>query len=90
MGSYPNNTSNFTLPKKSISLPSIKNKIKFQKLEIGINSIKYPKSSLKGRNILKKEDYTINKFRQEAEQNLINTKNEKKQNAKDYGRTKAT
>ena len=61
---------------QSLSVSSIKNKIKVKKLEDDINSIKYPKSSLKGMNKLNKDDYTIKNFRQEAEQNLINIKNE--------------
>ena len=76
VGLYPNNTFNFILPKKSISLSSTKNNIKFKKLDIDINSFNYPKSSLRNINKLNKEDYTIEKFKQEAEQNLINIKND--------------
>ena len=76
VGIYPNTTFNFILPSKSISLSSTKNNIKFKKLEIDISSIKYPKSSLRSMNKLNKEDYTIEKFKQEAEQNLINIRNE--------------
>ena len=76
VGLYPNNTFIFILPKKSISLSSTKNNIKFKKLDIDINSINYPKSSLRNINKLNIEDYTIEKFKQEAEQNLINIKNE--------------
>ena len=76
VGIYPNTTFNFILPSKSISLSSTKNNIKFKKLEIDISSIKYPKSSLRSMDKLNKEDYTIEKFKQEAEQNLINIRNE--------------
>ena len=76
VGIYPNNTFNFILPKKSISLSSIKNNIKFKKLNIDIKNIKYPKTSLRNINKLNKKDYTIEKFKQEAEQNIIINKNE--------------
>ena len=76
VGIYPNNTFNFILPNKSISLLSTKNNIKFKKLNIDINSINYPEVSLKNINKLNKEDYTIEKFKQEAEQKLINIRNE--------------
>ena len=76
VGIYPNNTFNFILPKKSISLSSSKDIIKNKKLDIDIKTFNYPKASL--RNIIKlnKEDYTKEKFKQEAEQKLINIKNE--------------
>ena len=75
---YPNICLNFKLPNKSISLslPSIKNKIEFKKLEFDINSFNHPKSSLRKRNRFNREEFTIEKFRQEGEQNLINIKNE--------------
>ena len=76
VGIYPNNTFNFILPKKSISLSSTKNIIKFRKLDIDIKNINYPEVSLRNINILNKEDYTIEKFKQEAEQKLMNIKNE--------------
>ena len=76
VGLYPNNTLNFILPNKSISLSSNKNNIKFKKLDININSINYPKLSSRSINKLNKEDYTIEKFKQEAEQNLINIRKE--------------
>ena len=76
VGLYPNNTLNFILPNKSICLSSNKNNIKFKKLDININSINYPKLSLRNINKLNKEDYTIEKFKQEAEQKLINIRNE--------------
>ena len=76
IGIYPNDTFNFILPKKSISLSSTKNNNKFKKLDIDINSIKYPKTSSRNISKLKKEDYTIEKFKQEAEQKTINIKNE--------------
>ena len=76
VGIYPNNTFNFIIPDKPISLSSTKNNIKFKKLDIDINSIKYTKSSLSNINKVNKEDYTIEKFKQEAEQKLINIKNE--------------
>ena len=76
VGIYPNNTFNFILPKKSISLSSTKNNIKFKKLDIDIKNINYPEVSLRNINKLNKEDYTIEKFKQEAEQKLKNTKNE--------------
>ena len=76
VGIYPNNTFNFILPKKSISLSSTKNIIKFEKLDIDIKNINYPELTLRNKNKLNKEDYTIEKFKQEAEQKLINTKNE--------------
>ena len=75
VGIYSNNTFNFILPKKSISLSSTKNNIKFKKLNIDIKNINYPQISLRNINKLKKEDYTIEKFKQESEQNLINIKN---------------
>ena len=73
---YPNNTFNFILPKKSISLSSTKNNIKFKKLDIDIKDISYPEVSLRNINKLNKEDYTIEKFKQKAEQKIINIKNE--------------
>ena len=76
VGIYPNTTFNFILPNKSISLFSTKNKIKFKKLDIDIKTFNYPKASLRNINKLNKEDYTIEKFKQEAEQKLINIKNE--------------
>ena len=76
VGIYPNNTFNFILPNKAISLSSNKNNIKFKKLEIDINFINYPKASLRNIKKLNKEHYTIEKFKQEAEQKLINIKNE--------------
>ena len=76
IGIYPNITFNFILPKKSISLSSTKNNTKFKKLDIDIKTFNYPKTSLRNKNKLNKEDYTIDKFKQEAEQNLINIKNE--------------
>ena len=76
VGTYPNNTFNFILPKKSISLTSTKNNIKFKKLDIDIKTFNYPKVSLRNINKINKEDYTIEKFKQEAEQKLINIKNE--------------
>ena len=76
VGIYPNNTFNFILPKKSISLSSSKNNIKFKKLDIDIKNINYPEVSLRNINKLNKEDYTIEKFKQAAEQQLINIKNE--------------
>ena len=76
VGIYPNNTFNFILPNKSISLSSTKNNIKFKKLDIDIKNINYPKASLRKINKLNKEDYTIEKFKQEAERKLINIKNE--------------
>ena len=60
------------------SLSFLKNNIKLNELEIDINCIKYPKSSLKCMKKIKKEYYTEEKFTQEAEQNLINIKNEEK------------
>ena len=85
VGMYPNNTFNFILPKKSISLSSTKNNIKFKKLDIDIKNNNYPELSLRNKNKLNKEDYTIEKFKQEAEQKLINIKNEefKKQQIRD-------
>ena len=76
VGIYPNNTFNFILPNKSISLSSTKNNIKFKKLDIDIKNINYPKASLRKINKLNKEDYTIEKFKQEAERKLKNIKNE--------------
>ena len=76
VGIYPNNTFNFILPKKSISLSSTKNNIKFKKLDIDIKNINYPKTSLRKINKINKEDYTIEKFKQEAEQKLIKIKDE--------------
>ena len=49
---------------------------KFRRLEIGINSIKYPKSSLRSMNKLNEEDYTIENFRQGTEQNFFSIMNE--------------
>ena len=76
VGIYPNTTFKFILPKKSISLSSTKNNIKFKKFDIDIKTFNYPKVSL--RNIIKlnEEDYTIETFKQEAEQRLTNIKNE--------------
>ena len=76
VGIYPNNTFNFILPNKSISLSSNKNNIKFKKLDIDIKNINYPKVSLRNINKLNKEDFTIEKFKQESEQKLLNIKNE--------------
>ena len=76
VGIYPNNTFNFILPNKSISLSSNKNNIKFKKLDIDIKNINYPKVSLRNINKLNKEDYTMEKFKQESEQKLLNIKNE--------------
>ena len=76
VGMYPNKTSNFILPKKSISLSSTKNNTKFKKLDIDNKTFNYPKASLRKINELNKEDYTIEKFKEEAERNLINIKNE--------------
>ena len=76
VGIYPINTFNFILPEKSISLSSTKNNIKFKKLDIDIKTINYPKVSLRNINKLNREDYTIEKFKQEAEQKLIHIKNE--------------
>ena len=45
IGIYPNNTFIFILPKKSISLSSTKNNIKFNKLDIDIKNFIYPKTS---------------------------------------------
>ena len=59
-----------------ISLSFTKNNIKFKKLDIDIKTFNYPKVSLRNINNLIKEDYTIENFKQEAEQNLINIKNE--------------
>ena len=75
-GMYPNNTFNFLLPKKSISLSSTKINIKFKKLDIDIKTFNYPKVPLRNINKLNKEDCTIEKFKQEAEQKLINIENE--------------
>ena len=76
VGIYPNNTFIFTLPNKSISLPSTESNIKLEKLDIDINSMKYPKPSLRSMNKIYKEDYTEGKIKEENEQNLINIKNE--------------
>ena len=76
VGIYPNKTFNFIIPNKSISLSSNKNKIKFKKLDIDIKTFNYPKTSLRNINKINKEDYTIEKFKQEAEQKLIIIKNE--------------
>ena len=76
VGFYPNNTFNFILPNTSTFPSSMKNNIKFRKLETDIISIKYPKSSLRIMKKLKKENFKIQKFRKEAEKNLINIKNE--------------
>ena len=54
VGIYPNKTFNFILPKKSISLSSTKNNIKFKKLVIDIKTLNYPKLSLRNINKLKK------------------------------------
>ena len=64
VGIYPNNTFNFIIPNKPISLSFTKNNIKFKKIDIDINSIKNPKSSLRNINKVNKEDYTIEKFKQ--------------------------
>ena len=63
VGIYPNNTFNFILPKKSISLSSTENNIKFKKLDIDIKNISYPEVSLRNINKINKEDYTIEKFK---------------------------
>ena len=76
VGIYPDNTFSFILPNKSISLSSTKNNIKFKKLDIDTKIFNYPKVSLRNINKLNKEDYTVEKFKQEAEQKLINIKNE--------------
>ena len=76
VGKYPINTFIFTLPNKSISLPSTESNIKFEKLDIDINSMKDPKPSLRSVNKIYKEDYTVEKIKEENEQNLINIKNE--------------
>ena len=76
VGIYPNNTFNFILPNKLISLSSTKNRIKYKKLDIDIKTFIYPKSSLRNINKLNKEDYTIEKFKQEDEQKLLNNKND--------------
>ena len=75
-GIYPNNTFNFTLPNKSISLSLTKNNIKLKKLDIDIKTFKYPKASLRNINKINKEDFAIEKFKQEAEQKLISIKKE--------------
>ena len=76
VGIYPNDTFDFILLKKSISLSSTKLNIKIKKLDIDIKTFNYPKASLGNINKINKEDYTIEKFKQEAEQKLINIKNE--------------
>ena len=76
VGIYPNNTFNFILPKKTISLSSTRNNIKFKKLDIDIKYFNYPKASLRNINKLNKQDYTIENFKQEAKQKLIIFKNE--------------
>ena len=76
VGIYPNKTFNFIIPNKSISLSSTKNKIKFKKIDIDIKTFNYPKTSLRNINKINKEDYTIENFKQEAEQKLIIIKNE--------------
>ena len=79
MAIYPNITFKFIITNKSISLSSVENNFEFRKVEIDINSIKYSKSSLRSMNKLNKEDYTIEKFRQETEQILISIKNKMQQ-----------
>ena len=76
VGIYPNKTFNFIIPKKSISLSSTKNNTKFKKLDIDNKIFNYPKASLRNINELNKEDYTIEKFKEDAEKKLINIKNE--------------
>ena len=76
VGICPNNTFNFILPNNSISLYSTKNNIKYEKLDFDIKTFNYPTASLRKINKLSKEDYTIEKFKQEAEQKLITIKNE--------------
>ena len=76
VGIYPTKTFHFVLPNKSISLSSNKNNIKFEKLDIDINTLKYPKSSLRNMNKLNREEYTIEKFKPEAEQKLLHIKDE--------------
>ena len=73
---HPNNTFNFILPNTSLSLSSIKNNIKFKKLDIDIKTLKYPKSSLRSMNNLIEEAHKVKKFKQEAGQILIYIKNE--------------
>ena len=86
VGIYPNSTVQFILPKISISLSSTKNNSKFKKLDIDIKSFNYPKASLRNINKLNKEDFTIEKFKQKAEQKLIKIRNEEKK-ATDKRRT---
>ena len=78
VGIYPNNTFNFILPNKSISLSSTKNKIKFKKLDVDIKTFNYPKASLRNINKINKKEYTIEKFKQEAEQKLITIMHEER------------
>ena len=61
---------------ESISPSSTKNNFKFEKLDIDIKTFNYPKASLRNINKINEEDYTIEKFKQEAEQKLIKIKNE--------------
>ena len=76
VGIYPNNTFNIILANKSISLSSTENNNKFKKLDIDIKTFNYPKPSLRNINKINKEDYTIEKLEQEAEQKITSIRNE--------------
>ena len=75
VGIFAYNTFQFFQLKKSRSLNSSKKNVEVKKIDNDINSIKYPTPTLRSINKLKKEDYTREKIKQEAKQNLFNIMN---------------
>ena len=77
MGVCPIITFIFILRNKSIALSLLsKTILNLRNLKLVSFSIKYPKSSLLSMNKLNKDDYSIQKNRQEAEQKFLNFKME--------------
>ena len=64
------------MTKKSLFLSFSKSNNRFKKLDIDIRSINYPKSSLGSINKSNKEYYTLDYFKQEAQPDLVNKKNQ--------------
>ena len=67
---HPNSTFKFILRKNWISISFLKNNNKSEKLNIDINSINYPKSSLRSMNKIIKEYFSTEKFKEDAQEQL--------------------
>ena len=67
---YPNNTFNYILLKKSISLSSARNVIKFKNLNLDKRTINYPNESLRMINKTTREYINIELFKKQAVERL--------------------